>query len=249
MSRANLTYRLIMVVAILIAAAPCAAQTISTMQPLQRIMPDSALVREAVMVKDSLDREFQAIAAEQDSSPEKYTIFQRDSLLVASFDSKITDFTPVPRKATLFALIPGGGQIYNHKYWKLPIVYGGFMGCIYALTWNGQMYSDYKQAYLDIMDTDPDTKSYEDFLPPSYDIASNETWLKSVLKNRKDRYRRYRDMSIFAFAGVYAISIIDAYVDAELSHFDISDDLSLRLSPTLLDTRTCSLGMNFSFDF
>lgn len=73
-------------------------------------------------------------------------------------------FIPNSNRATWLALIiPGGGQIYNRKYWKLPIVYGGFMGCAYALSWNGKMYKDYSQAYLDIMDDDPNTKSYEDF--------------------------------------------------------------------------------------
>ena len=68
---------------------------------------------------------------------------------------------PNPQRALWLALVlPGAGQIYNRKYWKLPIFYGGFMGCIYALTWNNMMYKDYSQAYLDLMDTDPSTNSY-----------------------------------------------------------------------------------------
>ena len=68
---------------------------------------------------------------------------------------------PDPQRALWLALvIPGAGQIYNRKYWKLPIIYGGFMGCIYALSWNNMMYKDYSQAYLDIMDNDPGTASY-----------------------------------------------------------------------------------------
>ena len=68
-------------------------------------------------------------------------------------------WTPDPQRALWLALvIPGAGQIYNRKYWKLPIIYGGFMGCIYALTWNNMMYKDYSQAYLDIMDNDPAQK-------------------------------------------------------------------------------------------
>lgn len=237
----NLTYRIVISVVLLLATTLTSAQSIPPIQPMLHIEPDSVVMERAILMKDSLDAAFKA--------EEHFSIFQRDSMIVASYDSKAPDFTPIPRKATLLALIPGGGQIYNRKYWKLPIVYGGFIGCVYALTWNGQMYTDYKQAYLDIMDTDPDTKSYEDFLPPSFDIESNKSWLESVFKNRKDKYRKYRDMSLFSFIGVYALSIIDAYVDAELSHFDISDDLSLRLAPSMIDTRTCSLGLNFSFDF
>ena len=143
---------------------------------------------------------------------------------------------PEPRRAVwLSLLIPGGGQIYNRKYWKLPIVYGGFVGCVYALTWNQGTYTDYQNAYVDIMDSDPNTRSYEDFLPPHYEIdTSLEDWLKSVFKQRKDKYRRYRDLSIFAFMGMYIVATIDAYVDAELSHFDISPDLSLKVEPNIM---------------
>ena len=137
---------------------------------------------------------------------------------------------PDPKRATWLALlIPGGGQIYNRKYWKLPIVYGGFVGCAYALTWNNQMYSDYSQAYLDLMDDDPNTDSYKDFLPPNYKIEGNESQFENIFKRKKDYYRRYRDLSIFCFIAVYALSVIDAYVDAELSNFDISKDISLKV--------------------
>ena len=146
-------------------------------------------------------------------------------------------FVPNPTKATWLAVVfPGGGQIYNRKYWKLPIIYGGFAGCAYALSWNGKMYKDYSQAYLDIMDSNPNTKSYEDLLPPN--AQYNEEQLKNTLKRRKDSFRRFRDLSIFAFIGVYLISIIDAYVDAELSNFDISPDLSMKLEPTVIDNNS-----------
>lgn len=150
-----------------------------------------------------------------------------------------TRFIPDPQKATWLAVVfPGAGQIYNRKYWKLPIVYGGFIGCLYAYNWNGQMYSDYRQAYLDIMDTDPNTNSYEDFFRPGYDFNKNRDYLKEVFKKRKDRYRRWRDLSVFAFAAVYALSVIDAYVDAQLSSFDISDDINLTVNPQLIPSST-----------
>ena len=146
--------------------------------------------------------------------------------------------------ATWLALvIPGGGQIYNRKYWKLPIVYGGFVGCMYAYNWNGQMYKDYRQAYLDIMDSDPNTDSYKDFFRPGYNFEANKEYLKSVFKKRKDRYRRWRDLSIFATIGVYALSVIDAYVDAQLASFDISDDVNLSIEPQVISGKE-----NFSRD-
>ena len=145
---------------------------------------------------------------------------------------------PNPKKAMWLALvIPGGGQIYNRKYWKLPLVYGGFVGCMYALHWNNTMYRDYSQAYIDIMDTDPNTKSYENFLPPGYDINTNLSRIQKLFQNKKDYYRRYRDLSIFAFIGVYLLSVVDAYVDAELSSFDISRDLSMKVRPTIINRK------------
>ena len=149
----------------------------------------------------------------------------------------LTTFRPDPIRSMWLALVlPGAGQFYNRKYWKLPIVYGGFLGCVYALTWNGQMLSDYSQAYLDIMDSDPNTKSYEKMLPPNYSIEGKEERFKGIFKSKKDTFRRFRDLSIFAFGGVYLLSVIDAYVDAELSTFDISRDLSIQLLPTMLET-------------
>ncbi len=157
-------------------------------------------------------------------------------------------FVPDPAKATWLAVIfPGGGQIYNRKYWKLPIVYGGFVGCAYALTWNGQMYDDYSQAYLDIMDDNPNTDSYLDLLPPGYNVEANMDYLKKVIKRKKDSYRRYRDLSIFCFIGVYIVSIIDAYVDAELANFDISKDLSMKMYPTVINNNELDLKQGNSY--
>lgn len=176
---------------------------------------------------------------------------QKEEETLMEMRSKTDAWEPDPRKAVWMSLVfPGGGQIYNRKYWKLPVVYGGYVGCLYALTWNQNTYTEYRKAYVDIMDNDPETKSYEDFLPPHYEIdTSMEDWLKDIFKQRKDKYRRYRDLSIFAFAGMYVVSAIDAYVDAELSHFDISPDLSMDLEPNLMFDRLGSLNAGFSLAF
>lgn len=163
-------------------------------------------------------------------------------------------FIPNSNRSVWLALVfPGAGQIYNRKYWKLPIVYGGFVGCAYALSWNNKMYKDYSQAYLDIMDDDPNTKSFQDFLPPSYDISGEEERFKEIFRKRKDAYRRQRDLSIFCFIGVYLLSVIDAYVDAELSDFDITKDLSLKVEPALFNDGKSqhinSIGLQCSFNF
>lgn len=155
---------------------------------------------------------------------------------------------PKPQRALWLAMVlPGAGQIYNRKYWKLPIFYGGMMGCLYAMNWNNMMYKDYSQAYLDIMDDDPTTQSYNQFLHLGAEInASNEERYKKLFKSRKDRYRRWRDLSFFCLLGVYALSVIDAYVDAELSEFDISNDLSLKVEPAVINTNVSGNPLNNS---
>lgn len=165
---------------------------------------------------------------------------------------------PDPKRALWLALvIPGGGQIYNRKYWKLPLVYGGFMGCIYAMSWNNSMYMDYSQAYLDLMDDDPNTQSYNQFLHLGKQITPADVdRYKDIFKKRKDKYRRWRDLSFFCLIGVYALSVIDAYVDAELSVFDISKDLSLKVEPTIINNHSSgnmldnsSVGLQCSLNF
>lgn len=165
---------------------------------------------------------------------------------------------PNPKRALWLALvIPGAGQIYNRKYWKLPIVYGGFVGCAYAMRWNNQMYRDYSQAYMDLMDNDPNTDSYNSFMHLGTKIdESNITRYQELFKRRKDRFRRWRDLSFFCLIGVYALSVVDAYVDASLSEFDISDNLSLKVEPTIINNNTernplrqNSLGLSCSLNF
>ena len=125
------------------------------------------------------------------------------------------------------------------------------------MRWNNQMYHDYSQAYLDIMDDDPNTQSYNQFLHLGQRIESNnEERFKQLFKKRKDYYRRYRDMSFFIMVGVYALSVIDAYVDASLAQFDISDDLSFRVAPSVINTqysnnplKSGGLGLQCSLTF
>ncbi|MCI6159914.1 MAG: DUF5683 domain-containing protein [Prevotella sp.] len=147
------------------------------------------------------------------------------------------------RAMWLGIVFPGAGQMYNRKYWKLPIIYGGFLGCLYAMKWNDMMYKDYSQAYMDIMDDNPATQSYNQFLHLGTTIDdSNIERYKTIFKKRKDYYRRYRDMSLFIMIGVYALSVIDAYVDASLSEFDISQDLSMKVAPAVMRNHSMSLN-------
>ena len=175
------------------------------------------------------------------------SVLRKDSVGMAKKHGRDwSKWRPNPKRALWLALvIPGAGQAYNRKYWKLPIFYGGFVGCIYAMTWNNQMYHDYAQAYMDIMDNDPTTQSYNNFLHLGATITSaNEERYKNIFKQRKDRYRRWRDLSIFTTIAVYALSVIDAYVDASLSDFDISDDLSLHIAPTVISNKSIATPNN-----
>ncbi len=171
---------------------------------------------------------------------------------IATDTVALVPWKPDPMRAVWMGLIiPGYGQIYNKAYWKLPIVYGGFMGCIYAISWNNTMYSDYKQAYRDIL-TDKGT-SYMDMLPDGYtlEMMGGKANYTKVLKTRQDTYRRYRDYSIVATIAVYALSVIDAYVDAQLFDYDISTDLSMHVQPQIYTDpfNRKSAEVNFAIDF
>lgn len=143
------------------------------------------------------------------------------------------------RAVWLGAIVPGMGQIYNGSYWKLPIVYGGFAGCAYAISYTNGRYTDYKEAYRDlytdkVLSTDPN-RSYNALLPEGYTIdrlGGRGEYLKLLERNQRS-FRRYRDISIVASIAVYLLSLIDAYVDAQLFDFDISDDLSLDVEPQI----------------
>lgn len=163
-------------------------------------------------------------------------------------------FRPDPTKAVwMSALFPGLGQVYNRRYWKLPIVVGGYLGLAYATTWNNTMLTDYTNAYRDIMDNDPSTKSYMDFFPPTVKEEDlDKSWLTNVLQSRKNYFRRNRDLCIICMVGVYLLAMVDAYVDASLSHFDITPDLSMDVAPNLIqDSRgqRPAIGMTWAFNF
>ena len=123
-----------------------------------------------------------------------------------------------PHKAAMYsALVPGLGQIYNERYWKLPIIYGAAGVLIYAFDFNNDRYNRYKNAYAD-MDAGKIT-SFEGFTD------------KDVLLRLKDNYRRNCDLNVIIMAGVYLLNVVDATVDAHLFDYDISDDLSLNIQP------------------
>lgn len=195
----------------------------------------SSLYNDSVLVKaDSVTAKFEALSAQS-----------VDSLDSTQYVDTTNTFKPNPIKAVwLGAIIPGYGQIVNRSYWKLPIVYAGFLGCTYAITLNSTRYETYKKAYFDKIDSNPNTNSFLQF--PNGDKLSEQ-----VLKSAYDQYRRYRDMSIFITVGFYAITLIEAYVDAQLFDFDITPDLSMHIRPALLQNeygQSNKAGLQFSIN-
>lgn len=187
-----------------------------------------------------------------------------DKLLVDKSADKVIKnsipFKPDPNKAVLYsAIFPGLGQLYNRKYWKLPIVYGGFLGLTYAISWNGRMYNDYTAAYKAIKSDDPRSEAnfriWGPLVPNLTDRSqvndSRIATLQSSFKRSRDSYRRYRDLSIIGAVALYGLCMIDAYVDAQLFNFDISPDLSLRVEPQMQTDPFAqrSFGVQCSFKF
>lgn len=170
------------------------------------------------------------------------------------WEERDVTYNPDPNRAVwLSALFPGLGQVYNRRYWKLPIIVGGYLGLGYATSWNNSMLRDYTQAYRDIADSDPTTNSYMDFFPPTVNESDlDREWLTSMLKSRKNFFRRNRDLCIIGMVGVYLLAMVDAYVDASLSHFDITNDLSIDVVPALIQdgrNRLPSVGLQWALNF
>ena len=150
------------------------------------------------------------------------------------------------RKATvLSAIFPGAGQIYNKSYWKLPIVYGGLITFAYVIDYNNRGYQRFKKAYNTL--TDGDDTTVDEF---------GGRYSASTIRNTRDSYRRYRDLWIIMMSAFYLLNIIDAHVDAYLRKYDVSDDLALRVEPSLqegpvLTKRPSSnlVGMSLKLNF
>lgn len=163
-----------------------------------------------------------------------------------------------PPKASMFAsVMPGLGQIYNHKYWKVPIVYAGFGALGYAVAFNTSHYNDYMSAYKDFTDNLPGTDSYTKIVsidPSEYDpvlhpdtySTSTASWVKEQLMNGVDYYRKYRDLSYIGIAAWYLVTILDANVDASLFDYDISEDIRASVAPMTLTSTGLKPGISFT---
>ena len=159
-----------------------------------------------------------------------------------------------PKKASLYsAILPGLGQAYNRKYWKIPLVYMGLGGIGYFIGWNNSRYQINKNAYNDLTDNDPDTNSYLDINGvENFDLDNNTSYnnFKTGLNQQQEYFRRNRDLLVISLFGFYGLNIIDAGVDAHLFNFDMSDDLSLYWQPSMLNINNQTVYcVNFTFNF
>ena len=146
-----------------------------------------------------------------------------------------------PKSATLWALLPGAGQIYNRRYWKLPIVYGGLGTLGYFTYQNYSEYQCFRRAYLESVDTDSTTNYICELVG-----AVPSSWLKIYRDLAQDNAETLLLLSVL----FYGLTIVDAFVDAHLMHFDVNDDLSLKIEPQLnFDRQFRSLQASISLVF
>ena len=141
------------------------------------------------------------------------------------------EVSSVNKATTLSTICPGAGQIYNKSYWKVPIVLGGIATMGYVINFNNRGLERFKLAYDLVTDGDPNT--IDEF---------NGRYTADYLKKLRDNYRRNRDLCIIITAGLYLLNIIDAHVDAHMKEYDISDDLSMNLEPTMVNMYTMRSG-------
>jgi len=175
------------------------------------------------------------LAAQNDAGQARFdTIDNRKPKLKEQKEQYI--FIPDPNKSMWYALIcPGLGQIYNRRYWKVPIVYGGFAGLIYGISWSGKNYNLYRREY---------TASQKGNRTTLFHLSDTE------LKNRMDASRRSRDLCIIGTVAFYGITVLDAFVDAALADFDISPDLSMKIKPTIIQNpKNMALAMQININF
>ncbi len=144
-----------------------------------------------------------------------------------------------PRKATIYsALLPGLGQVYNKKYWKVPVLYGGFALTGFFIQYNNQRFHKYNDEL--IARKNNDTASLNPTLVRLDDDA---------IKSASDDFRRYRDLNVIITALIYVLNIVDAHVDAHLFYFNVDDNLSLRVTPQLQRLQNEAIVPNLSLKF
>ncbi len=175
-------------------------------------------------------------------------------LSTSTASSQVTDSTTIlqpkkieqekhsPKKAALLsAALPGLGQLYNKKYWKMPVIYAGFGALTYSFIYNETKYQKYLTAYKFRIDNDPSTT--DDYVGKYSD---------DNLNTLQKYYHRYRDLTVIGIGALYLLNIVDACVDAHLFTFNVDDDLTINIHPTIINTAntnhyTTGIGLSIKF--
>jgi len=148
------------------------------------------------------------------------------------FDAKL--HSPV-HAAMLSAALPGLGQIYNKKYWKLPLIYGGATALMYLINYNNNEYIFYREAYYDAkilkIRNEEFVKRYSEANPNADLGALSVDYIMERSEKGKEYYLKYRDYCIMGMVGLYLLNIMDANVDAFFLNFDVSKDLTAKIKP------------------
>jgi hypothetical protein len=172
------------------------------------------------------------------------TMAQKISMPEKPVPDSVLEKRHSPTKATIMSMcLPGLGQIYNKKYWKVPIIYAGFGVLTYLIVFNTDNYLTYKSAYIESFNGDS-TGNYSSIV---------KKYPKESILSAREYYRRNLEITIIFTAILYALNIVDAAVDAHLFTYDIKKDLSLRIEPALIppaaQIRTYSSGVKLSLKF
>lgn len=144
-----------------------------------------------------------------------------------------------PRRAVLrSAVIPGWGQLRNHKWWKVPLVYGGFVGLAFVYDFNNKYYKELltESQFRKANQSKP--------LDERFNFVRYRGISDDQIYNAKDFYRRNRDLTLYSTFGFYLLQMVDAYIDAKLATFDVSDDLSLKIKPGIYTPSYASVAFN-----
>ena len=163
---------------------------------------------------------------------------KRTEHMFRAFGYKGIRLTRPGKAALLAAILPGAGQIYNHRWWKLPLVYGALGGTIAGEVFYQQRYRQYADAYNHIINSDYNSEAKATYRIGDPQLGTQASKATSVtgLESGIVFYRGYRDIFYLYIGLAYGLQIVDALVDAHLQDFDVSTDLSLHWQPQLLPT-------------
>ena len=177
-----------------------------------------------------------------------------DTVRAVTPKTKTEEEVHSPKKASLYsAVLPGLGQAYNKKYWKIPFIYIGFGTIGYFIDWNNDNYQITKTAYIHLTDQNPETNDFLKLEGVEYYDLDNPTQkanFETALSKRQDYYRRNRDLLVIGMVAFYGLNIIDASVDAHLFNFDVSDDLTINWRPSMFYIKNETIYcVNLTFNF